>query len=82
MSKLMVKITSLSSAEYEDLQSYCQRISKKNNSNLYKLEKYLGKSLMVDEDLMMIRDIILTVSADINRLPDLIIADGETNEGL
>jgi len=59
-----------------ELQIFCTRMSKKNNSVLYKLEKYLDKPLISDSELVEIRDIILTVSAEISRLPsNLIIGD-------
>lgn len=51
------------------LDSYCLLLSKKNNSILYKLEDYLGSKLLDDERLETIRDLLLTVSADIKRLP-------------
>jgi len=65
----------------EDLNAYCRKLSKKNNSILYKLEDYLGVQLASDSSLMEIRDIILTVSAELSRIPSNIIKD-EENERL
>lgn len=65
----------------EDLFTYCRKLSKKNNSVLYKLEEYLGVQLASDVKLMEIRDILLTVSADISRIPSNIVKD-EENERL
>lgn len=69
----------------EKLNSYCTRLSKRNNSILYLLEKYLNKKLLDESDLVSIRDTILTVSAEISRIPEYItlgIKPGETNERL
>ncbi|WP_152545215.1 hypothetical protein [Priestia flexa] len=66
MRRIMVMCDNLS---YSPLHEKCLRLSKKNNSVLFKLEKYLGKSLMSNEDLIIIRDTILSVSAEISRLP-------------
>jgi hypothetical protein len=80
--KILVKTPS-SHSEYESLAVYCQKISKKNNSLLYHLEKYLGKKLLSDNELTEIRDLILTVSGDISRLPDIsVVIDGDENERL
>ena len=69
--------------EFESLAVYCQKISKKNNSLLYRLENYLGKKLLSDNELSEIRDLILTVSGDISRLPEsTIVLDGDENERL
>ena len=65
----------------EDLNAYCRKLSKKNNSVLYKLEDYLGGQLASDNRLMEIRDIILTVSAELSRIPSNIVKD-EENERL
>lgn len=65
----------------ESLYSYCSRLSKKNNSILYKLEKYLNKKLLEDEALAEIRDIVLTVSADISKLNSVIHISGDKFEG-
>ncbi|PKR82852.1 hypothetical protein [Heyndrickxia camelliae] len=56
------------SLEFESLYSYCSRLSKKNNSVLYRLESYLHKKLLDEPELAEIRDILLTVSADITKL--------------
>lgn len=72
-----------SSISREEFIAHCQRISRKNNSLLYHLEAYLDKKLLSDEKLSEIRDIILTVSGDINRLPEmLVILNGDSNEKL
>lgn len=63
--------------ELESLESYCLRLSKKNNSVLYKLENYLNKKMLEDVSLIEIRDLILTVSADIARLSERIVVNGE-----
>jgi hypothetical protein len=77
----MIYIKSKVSNEVESLSSFCKRLSKRNNSILYKLEEYLDKKLLTDEQLVEIRDIILTVSADINKIPSQIVC-GDENEGL
>lgn len=65
----------------ESLYVYLSRIAKKNNSTLYLLEQYLNKKLLEDSELAEIRDIILTVSADISKLPSHLIV-GDEDEGL
>ena len=65
----------------EPLDSYCRKLSKKNNAILYKLENYIGKPLLSDEQLSEIRDIILTVSADIDRMNQF-ISERDENERL
>jgi hypothetical protein len=77
----MIYIKSKVSNEVESLSSFCKRLSKRNNSILYKLEEYLDKKLLTDEQLVEIRDTILTVSADINKIPSQIVC-GDENEGL
>lgn len=64
-----------------NLKNYCLRLSKKNNSILYLLENYLGKSMLEDERLSEIRDIILTVSANIAKIPEQIKV-GDSDERL
>lgn len=54
--------------ELESLYSYCSRLSRRNNSILYLLEDYLNKKLLDDPKLTEIRDVLLTVSADISKL--------------
>ena len=82
MSNIQVKVPH-SNNELESINSYCSKLSKKNNSVLYLLESYLNKKLLEDNELTIIRDAILTVSADIAKLPNLLIVeDGENNEGL
>lgn len=69
--------------EPESLETHCRRLSKKNNVILYKIEEYLGKKLLDDDQLAEIRDIILTVSAEIKELPNnLQVDEGASNEGL
>lgn len=65
----------------ESLYSYCSKLSKRNNSVLYLLEKYLNKKLLDDSQLAEIRDIVLTVSADISKLHSNLIV-GEEDERL
>lgn len=57
------------------------RLSKKNNSVLFKLEKFVDRKLITDPSLSEIRDIILSVSGDIVRLENSIVC-GDHNEGL
>ncbi|PCK17664.1 hypothetical protein CEY02_19715 [Bacillus pumilus] len=57
------------------------RLSRKNNSVLFKLEEFLDKKLIADPSLSEIRDIILSVSGDIVRLENSIVC-GDHNEGL
>lgn len=64
-----------------NLKNYCLRLSKKNNSILYLLENYLGKSMLEDERLSEIRNIILTVSANIAKIPEQIKV-GDSDERL
>lgn len=69
--------------DLETIYSYCSRLSKKNNSVLYKLESYLQKKLLDEPELAEIRDILLTVSADISKLNNnLHIECGDENERL
>ncbi len=42
----------------EDLDVFCNKLCKRNNSVLFKLEKYLNKKLLSDPELTEIRDII------------------------
>ncbi|XAK55418.1 hypothetical protein AAHT66_14730 [Bacillus inaquosorum] len=66
----------------EDLDVFCNKLCKRNNSVLFKLEKYLNKKLLSDPELTEIRDTILTVSGEVNRLRDNLATDGDSNEGL
>ncbi|KON87344.1 hypothetical protein AF332_11245 [Sporosarcina globispora] len=78
-----VKIVNPHSKELESLYTHCSRLSKRNNSVLYLLESYLDKKLLDDPQLAEIRDILLTVSADITKLTNhLHIECGDENEGL
>jgi hypothetical protein len=84
MIKVNVKIKStVGQDELESLYSYCSRLSKKNNSVLYLLESYLGKKLLEEPQLAEIRDILLTVSADITKINShLYVEYGEEHEKL
>lgn len=66
----------------EDLDVFCNKLCKRNNSVLFKLEKYLNKKLLSDPELTEIRDTILTVSGEVNRLKDNLVTDGDSIEGL
>ncbi|AVM24311.1 hypothetical protein [Bacillus pumilus] len=63
------------------LNEHLIRLSKKNNSVLFKLEEFLDKKLIADPSLSEIRDIILSVSGDIVRLENSIVC-GDHDEGL
>jgi hypothetical protein len=81
MIEIKVKIDK--SDEMESLYSYCSRLSKRNNSILYLLEEYLHKKLLDEPELADIRDVLLTVSADISKLTSHIhIECGDNNERL
>ncbi|AOA54421.1 hypothetical protein MKS87_11595 [Bacillus subtilis] len=66
----------------EDLDVFCNKLCKRNNSVLFKLEKYLNKKLLSDPELTEIRDTILTVSGELNRLKYNLVTDGDSIEGL
>ncbi len=78
MIEVYVKV---SESEKESLEVYCKRLGRKNNSLLYKLENYLNKKLLSEDELVEIRDTILTVSADIAKLSYL-ITFGDEHEKL
>lgn len=81
-SKLIVKINKDDEVSYEPLQSYCLRLSKRNNSILYQLETYLNvKLLNGNPELAEIRETILNVSGEISKLAEHLI-DGDENERL
>lgn len=83
MSNIKIKVPYPNSSETESVYSYCSKLSKRNNSILYLLETYLNKKLLDDAELAEIRDIILTVSADISKLHTLLIVEnGDEDEGL
>lgn len=63
------------------LNEHLVRLSKKNNSVLFKLEEFLDKKMIADPSLSEIRDIILSVSGDIVRLENSIVC-GDHDEGL
>jgi len=83
MSEHSIQKFNLSSGQNDTipLNIYCSRLSKMNNSVLFKLERYLQKPLLSDDQLSEIRDIILTVSADISKLNERIVC-GDDNERL
>ncbi|MFT4448591.1 hypothetical protein ACMXZI_14900 [Bacillus subtilis] len=66
----------------EDLDVFCNKLCKRNNSVLFKLEKYLNKKLLSNPELTEIRDTILTVSGELSRLKDNLVTNGDSNEGL
>lgn len=66
----------------EDLDVFCNKLCKRNNSVLFKLERYLNKKLLSDPELTEIRDTILTVSGELNRLKYNLVTDGDSIEGL
>lgn len=84
MIEVKVKTKSTDGCEQlESLYSYCCRLSKRNNSILYLLESYLNKKLLEEPQLAEIRDILLTVSADITKISNYLhIECGEENEKL
>lgn len=67
---------------FEELESYCRWLKRKNSVVLFKLEKHLGNSLKSTPELLEIRNLILDVSNDIARLPFNIVIEGEKDEGL
>ncbi|MEK4121975.1 hypothetical protein [Lysinibacillus sp. FSL K6-0102] len=84
MSDIKVKSSYINN-EFEDesIYSYCSKLSKRNNAILYLLESHLNKKLLSDNELAEIRNVVLTVSADIARLPSLLyVEEGDENEGL
>lgn len=79
---LIVKIYKDDEVSYEPLQSYCARLSKRNNSILYQLETYLNvKLLNGNPELAEIRETILNVSGEISKLSERLIV-GDENERL
>lgn len=81
MSKYQIKI--LNNDEYvtEALDIFCSRLSKRNISVLFLLENYLNKSLLSDSDLAEIRRVVLSVSGEIERIPNRMIL-GDNDERL
>ena len=67
---------------YEDLDSYCQWLKRKNSVVLFKIEQCIGMSLSSTPELAEIRNLILDVSNDIARLPSNIWIEGEEDEKL
>lgn len=61
--------------EKESLQVYCNRLSKRNISVMYHLEMYLKTTLIADAELKEIRRLILSVSGELDRLPDNLVGD-------
>ncbi|MGG0808192.1 hypothetical protein ABE144_11250 [Brevibacillus laterosporus] len=68
--------------QLENFHVYCERLSRKNNSNLYRLEKFTGLKLLQEEELKEIRDVILSVSGEISRLPSKISLGCDCNKEL
>ena len=68
------------------LKQYCEMVGKKNNSNLHKIEKYLGVDMLSDDSLKEIRKSLLDISAEIVRLSENIVIDifeeGDSDERL
>lgn len=54
------------------MKQYCEKLAKRNQVVLYKLEQYLGEDLKTNVHLSEIRSLLLSVSGDIERLPDKI----------
>ncbi|MEH7760075.1 hypothetical protein V7417_05080 [Bacillus pumilus] len=67
-------------SSYVPINEHLIRLSKKNNSVLYKLEEFLDKKLIADPSLSEIRDIILSVSGDIVRLENSIVCGDHDEE--
>lgn len=78
----MIEIKIQQGENVESLYSYCSRLSKRNNSVLYLLETYLNKKLLDDEKLAEIRDVLLTVSADITKISSHLVVEGDEDERL
>lgn len=81
MSKYKIKILNNDEYTTEALNIFCSRLSKRNISILFLLENYLNKSLLSDADLAEIRRVILSVSGEIERIPNRITV-GDKDEGL
>lgn len=78
MSEIFIKITDKNGKDtVEEINSYLNRLSKKNNSVLYHIEEYLEKSLFNEPKLLIIRNTILDVSGDIARLSTRIVGDSD-----
>lgn len=79
MSKYKIKIPYNDDNDYtiEELDVFCSRLSNRNISTLYMLEKYLNKSLLSEKELIEIRKIILDVSGYISRIPNQIVYGDE-----
>lgn len=67
---------------YENLESYCNWLKRKNSVVLFKLENYAKVKLSTDPELAEIRNLILDVSNDISRLPSIIVIEGEEDARL
>ena len=78
MSEMFIKTTDKNGEDtLETIDSYLNRLSKKNNSVLYHIEEYLEKSLFNEPKLLIIRNTILDVSGDIARLSTRIVGDSD-----
>lgn len=81
MSKYQIKILNNDKYVTEALDIFCSRLSKRNISVLFLLENYLNKSLLSDSDLAEIRRVVLSVSGEIERIPNRMIL-GDVDERL
>ena len=79
--KLIIKNTHFVEG-YEDLESYCNWLKRKNSVVLFKLEKFTGMALVSSPELLEIRNLILDVSNDIARIPSNIMIEGDESEEL
>lgn len=61
-----------------DIKDYCRWLKNKNIVALHLIEKYIGNSMDSDSRLSEIKNIILDVSGEVNRLPyNIILVDDE-----
>lgn len=65
---------------YGDISEHCKWLKNKNIVALHLMESYLGTSMDSDKRLSEIKNIILDVSGEINRLPSNIILKDDVNE--
>lgn len=65
---------------YENLESYCNWLKRKNSVVLFKLESYTNQKLTSNQELLEIRNLILDVSNDILRLPSNIFIEDDEYE--
>lgn len=82
MNDLCVEVQHLEGKSYEPLDVYCNKLSKRNNAILYKIENCLDiKLLNGNPELEELREYILNISSEISRLHKRIVI-GDANEGL